>query len=202
MAYAFTGAVCRPDLRPEERGGHDRLNTGIAHPWHGVDPAFDGKTVTALVEIPRGGNQKYEVDKPTGLLRLSRVLFSAFSYPFNYGFIPRTLALDHDPLDILVAGDAAQPLSLLTARPVGMLRMLDQGETDDKILAAPVHDPRWNEVHDLDGMAEHRLKELHHFFTHYKELEEKETLVTEWLGREAACAEIRESLERYAASHA
>lgn len=174
----------------------------MAHPWHGVDPAFDGDTVTALVEIPRGGNQKYEVDKPTGLLRLSRALFSAFAYPFNYGFIPRTLALDHDPLDILVAGEPAPPLALLTARPIGMLRMLDQGETDDKILAAPVHDPRWNEVRDLDDMAEHRLVELHHFFTHYKELEEKETLVTEWRDHDAACDEIRASLDRYATRYA
>ncbi|HUP01792.1 MAG TPA: inorganic diphosphatase [Gemmatimonadota bacterium] len=154
------------------------------------------------MEIPRGGNQKYEVDKPTGLLRLSRALFSAFVYPFNYGFIPRTLALDADPLDILVIGEPAPPLALLAARPIGMLRMLDQGETDDKVLAAPVHDPRWNEVRDLEDLAEHRLRELHHFFTHYKELEEKETLVTEWRGRSAACAEIRESLERYAARHA
>ncbi|MGH7563835.1 MAG: inorganic diphosphatase [Gemmatimonadota bacterium] len=153
--------------------------------------------MTAVVEIPRGGNQKYEVDKATGLLRLSRVLFSAFEYPFNYGFVPRTLALDHDPLDILVVGLAAESLSLMTARPVGMLRMLDEGETDDKVLAAPAHDPRYDEIEDLGDMAEHRLKELHHFFTHYKELEEKETLVTEWLGREEACREIQASLDRY-----
>lgn len=165
-----------------------------------MDPAFDGETVTAVVEIPRGGNQKYEIDKPTGLLRLSRVLFSAFEYPFNYGFIPQTLALDDDPLDILVIGLAAQPFSLLTAHPVGMLRMLDEGDTDDKVLAAPVHDPRFAEVRDLDDMPEHSLKELHHFFTHYKVLEEKETRVTEWLGREAACDEIRASLDRYRAS--
>jgi inorganic pyrophosphatase len=154
-----------------------------------------------VVEIPRGGNQKYEIDKPTGLLRLSRVLFSAFEYPFNYGFIPQTLALDHDPLDILVIGLAAQPFSLLTAHPVGMLRMLDEGDTDDKVLAAPVHDPRYAEVRELEDMPEHSLKELHHFFTHYKVLEEKETRVTEWLAREAACDEIRASLDRYRASH-
>jgi inorganic pyrophosphatase len=162
---------------------------------------FDGRTVTAVVEIPRGGNQKYEVDKPTGLLRLSRVLFSAFEYPFNYGFIPKTLALDNDPLDILVLGLAAEPLSLLTARPLGMLRMLDEGDTDDKILAAPAHDPRYDEIEDLGDVAEHRLKELHHFFTHYKELEEKQTLVTEWLDQAAAGAEIRASLERYVAKN-
>jgi inorganic pyrophosphatase len=173
----------------------------IAHPWHGVDPEFDGETVTALVEIPRGGNQKYEVDKKTGLLRLSRVLFSAFVYPFNYGFIPRTLALDGDPLDILVVGDPAAPLSLMSSRPVAMLRMSDEGQTDDKILAAPVHDPRWNELEDLAGFPAHRQLELHHFFTHYKELEEKETRVTEWLDRDAARAEIAASLERYAARH-
>ena len=176
--------------------------TSIAHPWHGVDPAFDGTSVTALVEIPKGGNQKYEVDKENGLLRLSRVMFSAFTYPFNYGFIPRTLALDGDPLDILVVGETAAPLTLLTARPVAMLRMEDQGDVDDKILAAPVHDPRWNEMRELGDVAPHRLAELHHFFTHYKDLELKETRVTEWLGREAACAEIVDSLERYAARHA
>ena len=153
--------------------------------------------MTAVVEIPQGGNQKYEVDKATGLLRLSRVLFSAFEYPFNYGFIPQTLALDDDPLDILVVGLPAESLSLLTARPVGMLRMLDEGETDDKILAAPAHDPRYDEIEDLEDMADHSLKELHHFFTHYKELEEKETLVTEWLDREGACREIQASLDRY-----
>ncbi|MGH7559067.1 MAG: inorganic diphosphatase [Gemmatimonadota bacterium] len=155
--------------------------------------------MTAVVEIPQGGNQKYEVDKATGLLRLSRVLFSAFEYPFNYGFIPQTLALDDDPLDILVVGLPAESLSLLTARPVGMLRMLDEGETDDKILAGPAHDPRYDEIEDLEDMADHSLKELHHFFTHYKELEEKETLVTEWLDREAACREIQASLDRYGA---
>jgi inorganic pyrophosphatase len=175
--------------------------SSIAHPWHGVDPAFDGETVTALVEIPRGGNQKYEVDKTTGILRLSRVLFSAFVYPVNYGFIPRSLGLDRDPLDILIVGDAAAHLTLLTARPVAMLRMSDQGEVDDKILAAPAHDPRWDEVRDLGGVAAHRLAELHHFFTHYKDLEEKETLVTEWLDREAALAEITASLERYTSSY-
>ena len=175
--------------------------SSIAHPWHGVDPAFDGETVTALVEIPRGGNQKYEVDKQTGLLRLSRVLFSAFVYPFNYGFIPRSLGLDEDPLDILVVGDAAAPLTLMTARPVAMLRMIDQGETDDKILAAPAHDPRWNELRDLGGVAAHRLAELRHFFTHYKDLEEKETRVAAWLDRDAALAEITASLDRYAARH-
>ncbi len=154
------------------------------------------------MEIPRGENHKLEVDKPTGLLRLSRVLFSAFSYPANYGFIPRTLALDDDPLDILIVGDAAPPLTLLTARPVGMLRMSDEGDTDDKILAAPAHDPRWNELRGLEDVPAHRLTELHHFFTHYKDLEEKETRVTEWLDREAARAEIEASLERYAGRHA
>lgn len=178
------------------------VSTSIAHPWHGVDPAFDGDTVTVVIEIPRGGNQKYEVDKPTGLLRLSRVLFSAFAYPFNYGFIPRTLALDRDPLDVLVMGEPAVPLTLLTARPVAMLRMSDEGEIDDKILAAPAHDPRWNELRDLASVPAHRLSELHHFFTHYKELEEKKTRVTEWLDRGAAAAEIAASVERYAARHA
>jgi inorganic pyrophosphatase len=167
-----------------------------------VDPAFDGETVTALVEIPRGENHKLEVDKPTGLLRLSRVLFSAFAYPTNYGFIPRTLALDDDPLDILIVGDPAPPLTLLTARPVGMLRMSDEGQVDDKVLAAPVNDPRWNELRALSDVAAHRLSELHHFFTHYKELEEKETRVTEWLDRDAAQAEIQASLERYAKRYA
>ncbi|MFN2384308.1 MAG: inorganic diphosphatase [Gemmatimonadota bacterium] len=173
----------------------------IRHPWHGVDPAYDGETVTAVVEIPRGGNQKFEVDKPTGLLRLSRVLFSAFVYPFNYGFIPRTFALDNDPLDILIVGDAARPLTLMTARIVGMLRMVDEGDEDDKILAAPVHDPRWDEVRSLKDMPAHRLTELHHFFTHYKELEEKQTRVSEWLDRETACAEVQASLDRYDARY-
>lgn len=174
----------------------------IRHPWHGLDPAFDGITCTAVIEIPRGGNQKYEVDKPTGLLRLSRVLFSAFVYPFNYGFVPRTLALDDDPLDILVIGQSAPPMTVIEARPLGMLRMIDEGETDDKILAAPVHDPRYSEMRKLVDVAEHRLKELHHFFTHYKELEEKETLVTEWKDRDGAAAEISSSLERYDEAYA
>ncbi|MFN2420468.1 MAG: inorganic diphosphatase [Gemmatimonadota bacterium] len=151
--------------------------------------------------MPRGGNQKYEVDKETGLLRLSRVLFSAFAYPFNYGFIPRTLALDADPLDILVVGEAAAPLTLLTARPVAMLHMTDAGEIDDKILAAPAHDPRWDEMRGLDSVAAHRLAELHHFFTHYKDLEEKETRVAEWVDREGACQEIEASLGRYQERH-
>jgi inorganic pyrophosphatase len=176
--------------------------SSIAHPWHGVNPDFDGETVTMLVEIPRGDNQKFEVDKKTGLLRLSRVLFSSFAYPFNYGFIPRSFALDDDPLDILVMGDPAPHLTLMTVRPVAMLRMTDEGKVDDKILGAPAHDPRWNELRDLSGVPAHRLAELHHFFTHYKDLEEKETRVAEWMGREPACDEIAASLERYSARYA
>jgi inorganic pyrophosphatase len=157
VADAHPRAVCRQGIRVGWWRWNG-LNPGVVHPWHAVDPAFDGETVTVVVEIPRGGNQKYEIDKPTGLLRLSRVLFSAFEYPFNYGFIPQTLALDHDPLDILVIGLAAQPFSLLTAHPVGMLRMLDEGDTDDKVLAAPVHDPRYAEVRELEDMPEHSLR--------------------------------------------
>src|SRR4051794_11192305 len=116
------------------------------HPWHDVEIGGDiPKRVRAIVEVPRGSKLKYELDKKSGLIKVDRVLFSSVHYPANYGFIPRTYCEDHDPLDILILGqEAVVPLAIMNAKPIGVMRMQDQGQTDDKILAVHADDPEFN----------------------------------------------------------
>src|SRR5580704_6402581 len=116
------------------------------HPWHQVSPGENiPEIVHAVIEIPKGSKAKYEIDKESGLLKLDRVLFSSVHYPANYGFIPQTYCDDHDPLDILVLGqDAVVPLSIMVAKPIGMMKMMDQGEADDKIIAVHANDPEYS----------------------------------------------------------
>jgi inorganic pyrophosphatase len=168
------------------------------HPWHDIDPG-DAETPIAFVEIPRGTKTKYELDKDTGLMRVDRVLFSSFVYPFNYGFIPQTLAKDEDPVDCFIMGEELLPMTLVEIRPIGMLRMKDEGQTDDKLLSAPINDPRFTQIADLADISPHHLRELEHFLGHYKDLEKKETAVAEWVGRAPAVQEIREGLRYYRA---
>jgi inorganic pyrophosphatase len=154
--------------------------------------------VTAIIEIPAKSRNKYELDKKTGALRLDRVLYSAVHYPGDYGFIPRTLHEDNDPLDILVRiNEPTFPGCQIDVRPVGVLRMLDRGEPDDKILSVPCHDPYHQEYFDIADMPGHYLKEIEHFFHIYKDLEGKRVEILGWEKSDVAMALVLESMTRY-----
>ena len=145
----------------------------MINPWHdlpaGIHPP---ELVTALIEIPSGSRNKYELDKQSGLIRLDRVLYSSMHYPGDYGFIPRTLHEDGDPLDILVRiNEPTFPGCQIDCRPLGVLKMLDRGEPDDKIIAVPSNDPYYHEYFDIADLSQHYLREVEHFFHIYKDLE-------------------------------
>ncbi|HEX4129799.1 MAG TPA: inorganic diphosphatase, partial [Pirellulales bacterium] len=154
------------------------------HPWHDI-PLTEDPTdwFPAYIEIPRGSNVKYELDKPTGLLRVDRVLFSSVYYPANYGFIPRTYCPDGDPLDVLVLGDVVVPGVIVRARAIGVMQMQDEKGEDDKIIAVHVDDPDYAEVYDIGVLPRHRMRELQRFFLDYKILEGKQVIVEEPSGR-------------------
>ncbi|MBR2011128.1 MAG: inorganic diphosphatase [Clostridia bacterium] len=167
--------------------------------WHDMDPAEITPTdFTAVIEISKDSQCKYELDKHTGLLRLDRVLYTATHYPANYGFIPRTFADDGDPLDVLVlCARPIQPLTLVRVYPIGVMRMLDDGRMDDKIIAIPFSDPTYNSIRSIDEMPAHIFDEIMHFFSVYKQLENKQTAVKTLFDREKAEQIIAEALECY-----
>jgi inorganic pyrophosphatase len=176
------------------------------HPWHDipVDPASLATAFPAVIEIPRGSRNKYELDKATGLLRLDRVLYSAVFYPADYGFVPRTYAEDGDPLDVLVLSqEPVYPLTLVEARAIGLMRMRDEKGIDDKLLAVSVNDPAVADYTHHDQLPHHALREIRRFFLDYKVLEHKEVDVEDFLGPDEALRVLRASLARYdASSHA
>ena len=167
--------------------------------WHDLPPGRAAPhEVTAVIEIPSKSRNKYELDKETGLIKLDRVLYSAVHYPADYGFIPRTLHEDGDPMDILVRiNEPTFPGCQIDARPIGVLRMLDKGEPDDKILAVPCHDPYYADYHDIDDVSAHYLREVEHFFHVYKDLEGKRVEILGWENAAAAHRLILESIVRY-----
>lgn len=171
----------------------------MAHPWHDIsigDEAPD--EITVVIEVSKGSKVKYEIDKDTGLLEVDRVLYSSVVYPENYGFIPRTLAEDDDPLDVLVLmQEPVLPLSILKVRPIGLLPMVDEGENDENIICVHVDDPEYKAYNNVDEFPEHRLNEIKQFFMEYKNLEEKEVSVGEVSGPEDAIQIIKDSIERY-----
>lgn len=171
----------------------------MAHPWHDIPIGpYAPDEFRAVVEIPKGGKVKYELDKETGLLRVDRVLYSSVVYPANYGFIPQTLGEDHDPLDVLVLmQEPVHPLSIVRARPIGMMTMLDQGESDEKIICIHLDDPEYRAYRHIRDLAPHRLSELERFFLDYKKLEHKEVLVQEFAGPEDAKASVRKAMALY-----
>jgi len=155
--------------------------------------------VNAVIEIPRGQTNKYEYDKQLHVFRLDRNLYSPVHYPGDYGFIPCTLSLDGDPLDVLVLVDAPSFTGcLMTVRPIGMLEMVDQEKEDEKILAVGTNNPLFTDVHDYAKLYPHLLLEIEHFFTVYKELEAKTTKIVGWKNAERARAMVSECQERYA----
>lgn len=176
----------------------------MINPWHDLSPGDRcPDAVTAVIEIPTGSKNKYELDKDTGLLRLDRVLYSAVHYPGDYGFIPRTLHEDGDPLDVLVhVNEPTFPGCQIDVRPVGVLKLLDRGEPDDKVLAVPVTDPYHEGFHDLDDLPVHYRKEVEHFFLVYKDLEGKRMQILGWEPAAVAKRIILESVARYQAKYA
>ncbi len=171
----------------------------MIHPWHDVTPGERLPTeFNSLVEIPMGSSVKYELDKRTGLLRLDRVLYSAVYYPANYGFIPQTFAEDDDPLDVLVlCQEPLAPLTLVTARAIGVMVMIDGGKRDHKILAVAVDDPEFNSFREASELPSHRLMMLRRFFQDYKQLEGKSVEVEDFQPAGTAIPVIEESLQRY-----
>ena len=156
--------------------------------WHDIsEERIKAKSFEALIEIPKGCKVKYELDKETGLLKLDRVLYTSTVYPANYGFIPRTLAEDGDPLDVLVlCSECIRPLSLVECYPIGVITMEDGGSLDEKIIAIPFQDPTYNTYQDISELPDHVASEIKHFFRVYKSLEGKETVVSDVLGRDEA----------------
>jgi len=171
----------------------------MSNAWHDVNIGPEAPDwFQAVVEIPKGSKVKYELDKHTGFLRMDRVLYSSVFYPANYGFIPQTLGDDHDPLDVLVLmQEPVIPLSILNAKPIGMMHMLDQGESDEKIIAVACDDPEYRDYSHINELPPHRLEELSTFFADYKKLERKEVTMEGFMGPEDARQQIKESMERY-----
>ena len=163
----------------------------VLHPWHGAHYGDKApQIVNGLIEIPEGSRAKYEIDKKTGLLKLDRVIYSSFHYPVNYGFIPQTYGDDKDPLDILVITSLPiQPLTLMEAKVIGVMEMIDSGDADDKIISVANNDPAVNHYNNIEELPPHFFNELRHFFEEYKTLEKKTVKVAD-LGDKAKALEI------------
>ena len=171
----------------------------VLHPWHGAHYG-DGapQNVTALIEISQGSRTKYEIDKITGLLKLDRIIYSSFHYPVNYGFIPQTLGLDNDPLDILVISfQSIQPLCLVEATVIGNMQMIDTGDKDDKIIAVASKDPSFNHIKDVNELPAHFFNELKNYFEQYKVLENKQVQIDNFQNKEEAFLIITEAIDFY-----
>ncbi|MCG6156981.1 inorganic diphosphatase [Rubinisphaera margarita] len=171
----------------------------MTHPWHDVTPGENlPLEFQAVIEIPMGSSVKYELDKETGLLRLDRMLYSAVYYPANYGFIPQTLAEDDDPLDVLVmCKEAVDPLTLVNARAIGLMTMIDSGKPDHKILAVATDDPEYNYIREAEELPAHRLNQLRRFFQDYKQLEGKSVEVNKIQEGSTSLSIIEDSLQAY-----
>ena len=171
----------------------------MIHPWHDITPGEHlPSEFSSVIEIPFGSSVKYELDKQSGLIKLDRVLYSAVYYPANYGFIPQTLAEDDDPLDVLVlCQETVVPLTMIQARTIGIMTMIDAGEKDHKIIAVAVDDPEFNSYREAAEMPSHRLTMLRRFFQDYKTLEGKAVEVDDFQPAAFALPVINDALERY-----
>jgi len=169
------------------------------HPWHDVElPRYVEEPIPAIIEISTGSKVKYELDKKSGLLLVDRILFSSVHYPANYGFVPRTYCDDGDPLDVLVlCSEQIQPLSIMRAKLIGVMKMRDEKGEDDKLIAVHADDPNYKDYTDVAEIPPHRLRELKRFFEDYKTLEHKKVLVAEPQGRSAALQVLRDAIKLY-----
>lgn len=171
----------------------------MIHAWHDISPGEHiPSEFNSVIEIPSGSSVKYELDKQSGLIKLDRVLYSAVYYPANYGFVPQTLAEDDDPLDVLVfCQEPVVPLTIIHARTVGLMTMIDGGKKDHKIIAVATHDPEYNPFHEAAELPVHRMTMLRRFFQDYKQLEGKAVEVDEVQPASAAYPVIEDALARY-----
>ena len=167
--------------------------------WHDISPSrITPEDFICVVEIPKGSKKKYELDKETGLIILDRILYTSTNYPANYGFIPRTYGDDGDPLDVLLlCSQALEPMTLVQAYPIGVMNMVDGDSKDEKIIAIPFNDPNYNMYTDIDQLPHHIFDEMRHFFTVYKNLENKQTAVDEVSARAEAVRVVGEAIDRY-----
>ena len=174
----------------------DQINGNI---WHTMSTKrVKPEDFICVIEIAKGSKNKYELDKDTGFLILDRILHTSTHYPANYGFIPRTYGDDGDPLDVLLlCSEPIQPMTLVRAYPIGVIKMLDNGKNDEKIIAVPFNDPYYNCYKDIDELPTHVVDEMQHFFKVYKNLEDKETVVDEVRNKEAAVEIINKSINNY-----
>lgn len=167
--------------------------------WHDISAGKETpKVINTIIEINRGSKNKYEIDKETGMIALDRVMHSAQDYPFDYGFVPQTYWHDGDALDVIML--TTYPLIpgiLVAARPIALLKMVDGGDNDDKVIAVPKDDPRFAEYQDLTDINKHTLKEIEHFFSTYKKIQNKEVSVSGFEGKDAAQAAVAESIKLY-----
>lgn len=171
--------------------------------WHDISPKVIKKDrFMAVIEIPKGSKVKYELDKTTGLLKMDRILYTSTHYPANYGFIPRTYAEDGDPLDVLlICSETLVPMSLVECAPIGVIKMLDNGANDEKIICVPVNDPTYNHIDDISELPSHIFDEMKHFFTVYKNLEHKETVIDDVQNRQEAIEIVQKCIERYSETY-
>ena len=172
----------------------------MTHPWHDIpnNPDTVHECFNAVIEIPRGSKVKYELDKPSGGLRVDRILYSSVHYPANYGFIPRSYCEDHDPLDVLVLGnEPVHPLSIMQVRAIGVMHMADEGEMDDKVIAVPLHDPAYADITDIKQVPKHTYVEIKRFFEDYKVLEHKTVVVDEFEGAVEGIQAVKDALDYY-----
>ena len=167
--------------------------------WHDISPErIKPESSTAVIEISKGSKVKYELDKETGLLKMDRILYTSTHYPANYGLIPKTYADDGDPLDVLVlCSQHIYPMTLVECYPIGYISMIDSGSNDEKIIAIPNDDPTYNQYDDISDLPPHIFEEMKHFFSVYKTLENKETVVNDIHGKDEAIKIIAQTIEAY-----
>ena len=167
--------------------------------WHDIAPKrITPEDFICVIEISKGSKKKYELDKETGYIILDRILYTSTHYPANYGFIPRTYGDDRDPLDVLlICAEPLEPMSLVRAYPIGVISMIDNGKRDEKIIAVPFNDPNYNHYTNIDQLPKHIFDEMTHFFTVYKNLENKETVVDEVHERSEAIKVVSDAIDSY-----
>ena len=171
----------------------------MANIWHDINPErISPEDFICVIEISKGSKKKYELDKETGYIILDRILHTSTHYPANYGFIPRTYGDDNDPLDVLLlCSEQLEPLTLVRAYPIGVIKMIYIGRNDEKIIAIPVNDPTYNGYSDINQLPKHIFDEMRHFFEVYKNLENKTTAVDEVSGRDEALNIIKTAISNY-----